>query len=213
LTFGWWRQDEDAGGGFAAFEPIYGGRIPFMYEDGNDSGPLEKLVGTAKYEGGAAGNYTDYSGRGAPDTNPEQIGDDTDLNRPDRHGGWFVAAAALTADFDDNTISGMISNFRGTHGPLGDWEVELGDATLTYGTEDPNTEKAQVLITRTTTSGNADAQAWSGEWHGQLYGESAEDHSRLPSGVAGWFRAGTSADEKGLTGVAVQGAFAATRQP
>jgi len=245
LTFGWWRQVDDAGGGFAAFEPIYGGRIPFRHTE-----TLTTLKGSAKYEGGAAGNYTDYSGRGAPITNPEQIGDDTSLNRPDRHGGWFVAKAMLTARFDVNgngnsddkdfEIEGTISDFRGAHGPLGNkeeggWKVELKAAALDVepNTTGPNQlgsgDRRPVMIGTAlvdatpvgvtpahigaNTDGNADAQGWSGHWGAGFYGESAEDHSRLPSGVAGWFRAGTSADEKGLTGVAVQGAFAATRQP
>ena len=100
LAFGWWRKASSSGGGFAAFEPVYGGRVPFGTSL-DSSGVLqntETLRGTATYEGGAAGNYTDYRGRKAPGTNPSATGDDAE-DRPDRHGGWFVANAKLTAQF------------------------------------------------------------------------------------------------------------------
>ncbi len=233
LAFGWWRKDDSAGGRFSDFEPIYGGRIPFMYVDsGNDS-----LEGKATYVGGAAGNYTDYSGRGAPATNPAASGDDP-ADRPDRHGGWFVADAELTAEFnfdegpDDGTdagtavdsISGTIKNFRGRHGSLGTWQVKLDSTPLTVNTSSTTPVPVEIATPAMNTSGNADGENWQGRWGGSFFGESAEDHSRLPSGVAGWFHAATGTEYPnasggvevrydGAVGVAVQGSFAAPRKP
>ncbi len=237
LAFGWWRKDDSAGGRFSEFEPVYGGRIPFGYVPDN-----KILKGKATYVGGAAGNYTDYSGRGAPATNPAASGDDP-ADRPDRHGGWFVADAELTANFNFNVassgtdadaepdnISGTIKNFRGQHGSLGTWQVKLDSTGLTVTPDTISPEGTPVPVVIATpspdmnTSGNADGENWKGRWGGSFFGESAEDHSRLPSGVAGWFHAATGTEYvnssggvevryDGAVGVAVQGSFAAPRKP
>jgi len=260
LAFGWWRQDQSAGGGFSAFEPVYGGRIPFPtgVDTVNASGATDApgtgvnaaqtLNGKATYEGGAAGNYTDYSGRRAPSGVDGTFTEEA----PDRHGGWFVADAKLTANFgdagtssttaDDNRITGMISNFRGAHGSLGDWEVKLGSASggnlaaeeafnLDKDTNpgnnslDPATPFLPVgFVSRNTVGGDADGEPWGGGWGVTFYGDTlARDgdaaNDRLPSGVAGWFHAqtqhsvGDSAAPSPTPTVAVQGSFAATRTP
>jgi len=239
LAFGWWRKANSSGGGFAAFEPVYGGRVPFAtrLDSSNVLQNAQTLRGTATYEGGAAGNYTDYSGRKAPGTNPAASGDDP-ADRPDRHGGWFVADAKLTAQFGqagtavapdkDDRITGTISNFIGAHGRLGEWEVKLGTTANTrnlYTTGGADTGEA-LMLTRTdagagpdaennAVTGNADGTNWHGDWGANFYGES--DGDKLPSGVAGWFHASTggtpTSPGDGTTGVAVQGSFAATRQP
>ena len=234
LAFGWWRKNDSPGGGFSDFEPIYGGRIPFMYVDsGNDS-----LEGKATYVGGAAGNYTYYGGHEAPATNPAASGDDP-ADRPDRHGGWFVADAELEAEFNfqdtqdtgtetdtPDKISGMIKNFRGQHGSLGAWQVKLDSTPLTVDTNSTTPVPVEIATPATAmnTSGNADGENWQGRWGGSFFGESAKDHSRLPSGVAGWFHAATGTEYlnasggvvvryDGAVGVAVQGSFAAPRKP
>jgi len=260
LAFGWWRQDQSAGGGFSGFEPVYGGRIPFptgvstVDEGGTtsyitaeaDPNRRQTLNGKATYSGGAAGNYTDYSGR----REPSGIDGTFTEEAPDRHGGWFVADAKLTANFgdagttptdDDNRITGMISNFRGAHGSLGDWEVKLGtvpdgnlagDRALDANTGgeafnlDPTTNPTVALAaSRNTVSGDADGEPWSGGWGVTFYGDTVnvdEDgaNDRLPSGVAGWFHAqtqngtpnvGSGTLSSPTPSVAVQGSFAATR--
>ena len=227
LAFGWWRQDQSSGGGFSGFEPVYGGRIPFPATGST-------LNGKATYEGGAAGNYTDYSGRRAP----SGIDGTFTEEAPDRHGGWFVADAKLTANFgdagtpnndaDDNRITGMISNFRGAHGSLGDWEVKLSNTApagnLTPSATPTDGGEANIIDANTNTSGDADGEPWGGDWGATFYGETLDRdddgaNDRLPSGVAGWFHAqtqhsvGDPAAPSPTPTVAVQGSFAATRTP
>ena len=235
LAFGWWRQDQSAGGGFSGFEPVYGGRIPFPDGTGEDGSYNEDqtINGKATYKGGAAGNYTDYSGRAAPSGVDNTFTEEA----PDRHGGWFVADAALTAHFgdagtptsanDNNRITGMISNFRGAHGSLGDWEVKLGTGAadgenlavaeaylLADVLADPDDETV-VPIDMATVNGDADGEPWAaGDWGVTFYGDTRDEDAndegddRLPSGVAGWFHAATAAERPT---VAVQGSFAATQ--
>ncbi|MCY4284685.1 MAG: hypothetical protein OXC65_04995 [Thiotrichales bacterium] len=226
LAFGWWRQDQSAGGGFSGFEPVYGGRIPFPTTGST-------LNGKATYSGGAAGNYTDYSGRRAPSGVDGTFTEEA----PDRHGGWFVADAKLTANFgdagtsttaDDNRITGMISNFRGAHGSLGDWEVKLSNTApagnLTPSADPTEGGEANIIDANTNTSGDADGEPWGGDWGATFYGETLDRdgdgaNDRLPSGVAGWFHAqtqhsvGDTAAPSPTPTVAVQGSFAATRTP
>jgi len=241
LAFGWWRRDHSAGGRFDAFEPVYGGRIPFPTgrtpaNDGFESTTQQNLNGKATYEGGAAGNYTDYSGRGAPDKEDRTLTEE----QPDRHGGWFRADAKLTAHFghadtpndptDDNRILGTISNFMGQHGELGngEWEVKLNNLGSNLNANQGSFAPTSPTVGNSV-GGEADGEAWTGNWGANFYGETKEDDNtntqafrdRLPSGVAGWFHAATMTDEPGtpiVEGpakpfVAVQGAFAATRQP
>jgi len=117
LAFGWWRE-AGTGDTIADFEPVYGGRVPFSDTAIAAADGTGGLAGKATYEGGAAGNYTMGS-----------------ANSPDRHGGWFVADAKITATFDNpsaagvaadrDTIKGEISNFRGAHeGLLDGWKLE-----------------------------------------------------------------------------------------
>ena len=216
LAFGWWRQDKASGGGFEDFEPLYGGRIPFPVV--TDDAVF--VNGKATYKGGAAGNYTDYSGRTAPSGVDRTFTDDS----PDRNGGWFVADAELTANFgdagtpgdtasatrDDNRISGSISNFRGANGSLGDWEVMLDRAVLVA-------READIMTANPTSSGKADGEGWTGNWGADFYGTHRDNNiaadapgsaDRLPSGIAGWFHASTTSDT-----VSVQGSFGAERQP
>ncbi|MCY4203159.1 MAG: hypothetical protein OXD38_11220, partial [Aestuariivita sp.] len=255
LAFGWWRQDQSAGGGFSGFEPVYGGRIPFPtgVDSGDAGGTVtngtqtnrdlpgynapQTLNGKATYAGGAAGNYTDYSGRRAPSGVDGTFTEEA----PDRHGGWFVADAKLMANFgdagtpnnnaDDNRITGMISNFRGAHGSLGDWEVKLGSAAAGNLANaeafnlDPGTNPTVVTLTggaRNVVSGDADGEPWSGGWGVSFYGDTVNAdgdpaNDRLPSGVAGWFHAqtqhavGTPEAPSPTPTVAVQGSFAAER--
>jgi len=113
LAFGWWRES-GTGDTIADFQPAYGGRVPYSDTTIASAGP--GLTGKATYEGGAAGNYTMGT-----------------ANTPERHGGWFVADAKITATFTNNsatgspddTIKGEISNFRGEHEELLDgWKFE-----------------------------------------------------------------------------------------
>jgi len=204
LAFGWWRKSEEIGDGLESFQPIWGGRMPFTTNNG--------LKGTATYEGGAAGNYT-YGGSRNIET----------------HGGWFVADAKLTATFGqagrtvdpkkDNKITGTISDFKGQHGPLGNWVVKLNGTVASSGIS---------TITPGDVTGAAGNAEWNGgAWDADFYGESTPA-TKLPSSIAGWFHArtdaGVDADSDGdftdtgdtapsTAGIAVQGSFGAVRQP
>ena len=217
LAFGWWRENS-AGGGFADFQPVYGGRKPF-------SAPSDTLTGKATYTGGAAGNYTKGVG-----TN-------------ERHGGWFIADAKVTATFaggsgatGEDEIKGTFSNFRGEHGTLGAWNLVFtsevqeagGSATAPAvnwsatgsftGAADRNASPANTVAI----TGSADTNEWNeGAWGATLYGDNTPGN-KLPSGVAGWFHARTDGGRNAVTttvsavpatttGVAVSGSFAATR--
>ena len=209
LAFGWWRQ-EGKGGGFSDFQPVHGGRVPFAgsIADSDGAGSASvALSGKATYTGGAAGNYTkDVKGP----------------NEHDRHGGWFLADAKLSASFgdggttataDDNRITGTISNFVGAHGSLGEWNVTLGMTTAAAAGAGnlQDTTAATPLIeidgTDNAVGGTVDGVDVGGAWDGDFYGGTGAN--RLPSGVAGWFRAATAAgaDEN----IAISGSFAATR--
>ena len=100
------------------------------------------ITGTATYKGLAAGYYTLS-------------------NEGELYNGEFKANAKLTADFDDNTMNGMISGFdsetENAHdSQIMDWKLNLNDANI--GT----TANSFQNFTGPTTG--------SGIWQGTLYG-------------------------------------------
>jgi hypothetical protein len=153
------------------------------FVDGNDpftAANLDGLTGQAEYMGveDAAGVYTDST---------------TDRN------SFFYADVALTANFDTDTISGMISNF---YDDTDDEPVE-GNPSLTLGTADINTD---ANFFTGDTSMTFDGDDFAGKWGGQFYrnGANATDH---PGSVAGTFGGATADDTKAFLGV-----FGADRQ-
>jgi len=203
LAFGWWR-DSDAVGGLSDFRPVYSGRMPFVA----DQTRMNSLKGKAVYEGGAAGNYT--------------VGDDAEAD-----GGWFTAKAKVTATFGSSdpgdTIKGEIWDFMGKHGKLGDWMLEStlgGTKTDPQQLANPRFKSTNGTVSDVTNltpgdiGGKAGSKEWkSGHWGGTFYGDSGgPTANKLPSGVAGWFHARTDTGGNN-DGVAIQGSFAAARQP
>ena len=142
------------------------------------------ITGTATYDGLAASYYILS-------------------NEGELHNGEFKATATLNADFDDNTISGIISGFdsetedaHDSH--IMDWELNLNDADI--GT----TADSFRNFTGSTT-GN-------GVWQGTLYGNLGvalgvnNDANDYPEAVVGEF---TGDGFDGISDNRVVGAFAA----
>jgi predicted nucleic acid-binding Zn-ribbon protein len=186
MTFGFWLLKPDAEEGTHQFATFFAGR------DMLTANPT--VTGDAKYEGPAAGKYA---------TRPR----DSD----DGKFGVFRADATLTADFDDNMISGTVTNFVGENGAsLGDWNVVLkGDDAAA------EVEITAAAFNNEQVGGAADGRDWeTGAWSGQFYDDdhvyTDEDDVTFayPGSVAGEFHArwGTPtqqpADDLGFVGVA-----------
>lgn len=147
---------------------------------------LDSLHGTASYEGGAAGLYALSDSHGA--------GNDS---------GHFIADATLDADFSENSITGMIDNFKvGDDEMARDWSVELKEGAIAAiggitrtGADQTNNDTVWTI------GGNAAAA--SGEWSGTLYDN---DDAGVPKVVTGTFYS-----TYGNTGKMV-GAFGANQQ-
>ena len=148
-----------------------------------DNDNLAGLTGTARYEGDAAGLYSD------PDAGSN---------------AFFSAMSELTANFDDSgagseTISGRIHSFMIGGKDVMDLELMLGEANLTDAAP-PGTG----LFTGTT-SATYDESDFAGNWGGRFYGNGAQD-SDQPGSVAGTFGAADD-DDRSFIGV-----FGAHRQ-
>lgn len=163
LSFGYWLKTTTTAGG----DTTYGvgtfatGSMPFADAE------ISALTGTAKYTGPAVGMFATMT-----------------------RAGTFTAETELTANFDNDTISGMVENFmltnRNGRSVKNDWTLMLNSASSTANT---------FSGTTTGTGGTA------GSWKGGFYGPSGGK----PSGVAGEF---TGHFEDGH----VIGAFGAERQ-
>ena len=132
-SYGWWiRTDADGKVIVSAFDTFKGTTADTGAAD------ISSLNGTAMYMGGAAGKYALSSSTGG--TNDS---------------GHFTADVMLSADFDENKISGMVDNFMGADGEMRNWSVELMKSDI-------GTSK----MTKWTIDGTTAAA--SGEWSGNL---------------------------------------------
>ena len=106
-SYGWWIHKSADGKTFTA--------SAFVDDKGTvaEASGITALLGTAKYEGGAAGKYALYSATGG--TNDA---------------GHFTAKATLEADFNADMITGTIDQFMGADGMSRDWSVELKKSTI-----------------------------------------------------------------------------------
>ena len=149
------------------------------FADGNDpftAANLDGLTGTAEYAGGATGVYTDST---------------TDRN------SFFYADVDLTASFDTDTISGMISDIY----DAADDELVEGNPSLMLGTADIQSTN----FFSGDTSMTFDGDKFAGKWGGQFYGNG--DTTDHPGSVGGTFGGATAEGDK-----AFLGAFGAYRQ-
>ena len=156
------------------------------FVDGNDPftpANLDGLTGEAVYMGDedVTGVYTDST---------------TDRN------SFFYADVALTANFDTDTISGMISDFH----DAADDELVEGNPSLMLEGATGNIDTDANFFTGDT-SMTFDGDDFAGKWGGQFYGNGANatDH---PGSVAGTFGGANADDTKAFLGV-----FGADRQP
>ena len=172
-------------------------RIGVFHDGMRDYGDVATaLAGKAKYEGGAAGAYSDSSDSDNPVS------------------GMFTARAVLEADFgDDNaaggTLSGRIDNFANSAGIyLGSDTVRTPNDPATGGendwvvTLDMDMIDALGITAEGEVSGSADGVRWDdGEWAAKFYGPDMGGTPTAPiapSGVAGQFRAMSA--ERGVVG-------------
>ena len=192
LRFGWWTAVDEEG--MVKFRTFYGGQDPFT------NGNITDLVGSAEYEGPAAGRYAvkTYNTNATVNSIRE---------------GTFSAMATLTARFggDDiavsaqDSIDGMITDFEDEHGnDLAGWRIMLTQIG------DLQNLAADTAFTSDTVGGAVGGSPVStGSWEGQFYGDTADteganDTAALPKSVAGKFEAHSSHGHVG-------GAFGASR--
>ena len=145
-SYGWWIHKSEDGETFTA--------SAFAEDRGTVTAAsgITALRGTAMYMGGAAGKYALRSMTGG--TNDA---------------GHFTARATLEADFNADTITGIIDNFMGADGESRDWSVELKESAISdigaiTGTAADAAAGNQMTVW---TMGGSAADA-SGEWSGDL---------------------------------------------
>ena len=147
-SYGWWLLKEDNDGDFTA--------SAFVDEMGTVAAAtgLDRLNGTAKYMGGAAGKYALRSSTGG--TNDA---------------GHFTARAMLEANFTNNTaataITGTIDMFIGADGESRDWSVKLNGSDIGDDGGIGNAGDGTDNVATVWTIGGAAADA-SGNWTGTL---------------------------------------------
>ena len=165
VDFGYWFLD------YAADDHV--GHFTHTFARGSmPSGDVSAVTGSASYAGAATGLYVQGSG-------------------DDAVSGQFTASASLTADFDANTMSGSISDFKDASGEglYPAWLVNLHSSAI-----DPAMGRTPLSLRGGTTGGGT----WKAEFHGDA-------SAGAPGTVAGTFDAH-------LVNGSVGGAFAAHKQ-
>ena len=123
------------------------------------------LRGTATYEGLAAGFYTMNEGSAR---------------------GQFTADVELTADFNDNDISGMVDDFDSVtnmNHNLNSWKLTLEDAEF----DDTNFGNTPSAFSGTTMATGRSSGHWQGIFGGQANPGDSDNSNDYPEGVAGEF--------------------------
>ena len=212
LYFGVWARHPDKEG--EAYDDSN-----FQWVRGGGTAALtapDSLEGTAKFTGGAIGEYA-----------IGEVGSGED--KREASAGSFTATASLTANFGNSTdstatLSGKISGFEENGSPLGWGSLTLGGSDL----NDPASTYTIGGATGSTGNLTIEGTSVTGTWNANLYGvlnENDADGERPTgatcqdtgcaaelAGVAGWFRAdggivGGGADTN--KDVAIVGAFGA----
>ena len=183
LYFGWWLKEPDDAEGSYAFRTFSGGTVPFAVGDKFTSGNNDGLIGTASYEGRAAGQYVtkDFSGG--------VLSGGT--------AGVFTATASLTAHFggddiavnDQFNIRGSVTAFRDVerNRALEGWSVTLNKVGLAPGSASFGGTAGD------TTTATLGGVTGTGTWEGAFFGNARADGK--PGAVAGVFGATNTADE------------------
>ena len=177
LYFGWWLKEPADSEGTYAFRTFSGGTDPFTVGGKFTSGHADGLLGTASYQGRAAGQYVtkDFTGG--------VLSGGT--------AGVFTATATLAANFggddiavnDQFNIRGSVTEFMdaGSGTPLEGWSVTLNrvdlapDSAFFGGTAGDTTTATLGGVTGT------------GTWEGAFFGNARADGK--PGSVAGVFDA------------------------
>ena len=176
VSYGWWIHKAADGKITASAFEAERGTVP-------DASGIGGLIGTATYEGGAAGKYALRSMTGG--TNDA---------------GHFTAEVTLKADFiaSSSSITGTIDNFMGADGQPRDWSVELKEAAIATAGGIARTADKDTAWTI-----NGTAAADSGEWKGRLQDNGTD---LVPRVVTGTFYTEFGGDGK------MVGAFGAKRK-
>ena len=198
LYFGWWLKEPAEAEDAYAFRTFSGGTVPFAVGDKFTSGHTDGLLGTASYQGRAAGQYVtkDFSGG--------VLSGGT--------AGVFTATASLTANFggddiavnDQFNIRGSVTEFRDVERDrsLEGWRVTLNKVDLAPGSASFGGTAGD------TTAATLGGVTGTGTWEGAFFGNARADGKpgsllpacstlNLPAAhIAGGFGAiNTAADE------------------
>ena len=177
LYFGWWLKEPTEAEGTYAFRTFSGGTVPFAVGNKFTSGNNDELLGTASYQGRAAGQYVtkDFSGG--------VLSGGT--------AGAFTATALLTANFggddiavnDQFNIRGSVTEFRDVERgrALEGWRVTLNKVDLAPGSASFGGTAGD------TTTATLGGVTGTGTWKGAFFGNAKAD--RKPGAVAGVFDA------------------------
>ena len=177
LYFGWWLKEPADSEGTYAFWTFSGGTDPFTVGGKFTSGLSDGLLGTASYQGRAAGQYVtkDFTGG--------VLSGGT--------AGVFTATATLAANFggddiavnDQFNIRGSVTEFMdaGSGTPLEGWSVTLNTVDLA---PDSASFGGTAGDTTTATLGGVTG---TGTWEGAFFGNARADGK--PGSVAGVFDA------------------------
>ena len=167
FTMGWWMNEPLAANGAYTFGTFQTATNP------TDGAVGDTTSGTASYAGAATGLY---SSRGA-------------RNADTMRAGAFNADASLTANFDNNMLSGSIANFRDQNGAaISGWVVSLDQALMADG-EGPNNNATGLSNLGTTSGAGAGGLGWSGNWNAWLVGDRSAGPVSHPNAVVGNFNA------------------------
>ena len=177
LYFGWWLKEPAESDGTYAFRTFSGGTDPFTVGGKFTSGNNDGLLGTASYQGRAAGQYVtkDFTGG--------VLSGGT--------AGGFTAVATLAANFggddiavnDQFNIRGSVTEFMdvGSGTPLEGWSVTLNTVDLA-----PDSASFGGTAGGTTTA-TLGGVTGTGTWEGAFFGNARADGK--PGSVAGVFDA------------------------
>ena len=149
-------------GGIWVYKPASGRADDYefgAYADGADpytDSDINSVSGTADYEGGATGVYTDGSSN-----------------------EFFDADVELMANFNANTISGRVDNFY-----IDDDRVS-GNPVLLLNTASFSSDNFFTSTTSTPTGQPFEGNRWSGKWGGQFYNGSGSQQPGAVAGTFG----------------------------
>ena len=178
--YGWWIRTMPDGELDASAFAGFRGTVPA----GETVGDISGLNGTAMYMGGAAGKYALSSSTGG--TNDA---------------GHFTADVMLSADFDDNKISGMVDNFMGADGEMRNWSVELMKTDINPNGGALTGSDGGMPETKWTIDGTAAAA--SSQWSGHLREMGKDDVPQVATGTF-YTEYGTAGKMVGAFGANVQ---------